>query len=110
MHAKSRAGDDQEALVRQAGDGEVALDAAALVQALGVDHRANRHVDLVGADIVEEFERAGAAHFDLVEGGLVEQAGVLARLQMLVADRARPVVVRPSPWVRARGGPALRKA
>ena len=88
MLSEGRAGDDQEALLRQAGDGEVALDAAALVEALGVDHRANRLVDLVGAHVVQELERSRTAHLDLVEGGLVEQTGVLACHQVLVADGA----------------------
>ena len=61
------AGDDQEAIFCEAVDSEVAFDAAALVQALRVGHRADGLVDVIGADAVEEGEGAGSAHFDLVE-------------------------------------------
>ena len=56
--AEGRAGDDEEALRGQAGDGEVALDAAAPVEHLGVDDRADRAVDVVRAEALEERERA----------------------------------------------------
>ncbi len=80
MLSEGCTGNDKEALLGQAGDGEIALDPAALVQALGVDDCSDRLVDLVGAYIVQESQRARPAHLKFVERGLVEQTGVLARL------------------------------
>ena len=88
MLSESGSRDDQEFLLPEARDGEVGFDPAAFVEALGVDDRAGGRVNLVGADVVEERERARAAHFEFVERGLVEQARVLARHQVFVADGA----------------------
>ncbi len=59
MLTERRPGNNEEAFLCDAVDREVAFDAAALVQALGIDHRANGLVDVVGADAVQEGERAG---------------------------------------------------
>ena len=52
--AERRPGHDQEPVLGQPGDGEVALDPAPPVEHLGVDDRADRPVDVVGAQPLEE--------------------------------------------------------
>ena len=53
-----RCGNDrEEARLGQPRDREVAFDAAALVEHLGVDDAARRDVDLVGANPLQEGER-----------------------------------------------------
>ena len=96
MLSERSSGDDKEAVVFQSGNGEVAFDPAALVQALSVDDRPNRLVDIVGAHVVQEFQSAGAADFELVEGCLIKQTSIFAGLDVLVSNSARPVVTRPA--------------
>ena len=96
MLSKGGTGDDKETVFCQAGDGEVALDSTALIQALGVDDRTHRLIDIIGADMVEESQRTWAAHLKLIEGSFVKQASVLAGHQMFITDGTRPVVVRPA--------------
>src|ERR1041385_4759679 len=96
MLTEGRPCNNKETFLPDAIDCEVAFDAAALVQALSVDHRPHRLVDVVGADPVEEGKGTGSAHFDLVERGLVEQTRDRPRLQVFMSDGARPVVVRPA--------------
>jgi len=88
MLAERRAGDDEEALLAEPRNGEVAFDAAALVEALCLNDCADGHVNLVGADVFEELQRAGPAHFEFVERGFIEKTCVLACHQMFVADGA----------------------
>jgi len=88
--------DDEETLFTETRDREITFDAAALIQALSIDHRTDRLINVVGANIIEEFQRAGSTHFNFVEGGLIEQACILARHQMFVTDRARPILPRPA--------------
>ena len=54
MTAERGAGDDQEPLEREPGDGDVALDATAAVEHRRVRDRPDRAVDVVGADALEE--------------------------------------------------------
>ena len=53
-------GADLEAVRRQPRDGQVAADAAALVEEQRVDDRADRPVEAVGREPVQEGERARA--------------------------------------------------
>src|SRR5690606_41893548 len=72
--------------------GEVARDAAALVEHLGIDDSAwlARHV--VGADAAEGGLGVGAGDEVLGEARLVEHGHRLARGAMLAADRLEPVL------------------
>ena len=78
MRAEGCPGDDHEAILRQARDREVAFDAAARVEHLGVDDRADRFVDVVGAKGLQEIAGARSLHFDLGEGCLIEERGGFA--------------------------------
>ncbi len=88
MLTERGAGDEEEAVFGEAGDGHIGFDAAAFVEALRVNNGVDRDIHLVGADVVEEFQRAGSAHFEFVEGGFVEETGVFAGHQVFVADGA----------------------
>src|SRR3546814_3077532 len=55
-HLPGGGGDDEEFGLRQAGDGQVRLDPAALVQPLRVDGAAGGHVDPVRRDPVQRSE------------------------------------------------------
>ncbi len=107
---EGRAGDDKEALLGQAGDGEIALDPAALVQAFGIDDRSDRLVDVVGADIVQEGQRAGTAHFKFIERSFIEQTGIRAGLAGVRNRWHATSCGGPSLSARARGGPVLHRA
>ena len=72
MLPECRAGDDEETLFGQTCDGEIAFDPTALVQALCINDRTNRLVNIVGADIVQESQRARPAYFKFIERGLIE--------------------------------------
>ena len=91
-----RAGDDGEALLGEAGDGEVALDAAARVEHLRVGHPPDVARDLVVAQALEQRGRARAGHLELGERRLVEDRHPLAAGHVLGADRGRPVLARPA--------------
>ena len=94
--AEGRAGHDEEALVFEAGDGEIALDPAPPVQHLGVGDLADRTLHLVVAQALEEVERPGTTDLDLGEARLVEQRGRSAGSQRLRSDGGRPVLTRPA--------------
>src|SRR4030095_1824347 len=96
MLAERRAGDDEEASFRQACDGEITFDAAAFIQALCIYNRSNGLINTVGANIVQEFQRPGAAHFQLIERSFIEQTRILTCREMLVSDGPRPVMTRPA--------------
>jgi hypothetical protein len=87
--------DEEKSGLRQPRDGKVALDATALVEHLGVDDLARRHVHIVGAKPLQE--GAGIAPFDadLAERGHVEQADAVADRQMFVALVVEPVLPFP---------------
>jgi len=88
MLSERSSGNDKEALFVQTGDGEVALDPTALVEGLGVDDSPHRLVDVIRANVVQELQCAGAAHFEFVERCFVEQTSIFASLDMLVPDGA----------------------
>ena len=66
-----RAGDDQEALAREADHRQVALETTALVEHRGVDHPVDRNVDLVRAQALQHPGRVAALQQQLRERGLV---------------------------------------
>ena len=90
------AGDDHEAIHRQARHGEVALDAASRCQHRGVGDRADRLVHAVGGDSFHEGQSAGSAHVELGEGSEVEEADALADGPVFRADDGRPETALPS--------------
>ncbi len=94
--AEGGAGDDREALLAEAGDGEVALDAAAVVQHLGVGDLADVAGDAVVAEAFEVLGRRRPGDLELGEGGLVEQRRRLAGGAVLGPDRRRPVLAGPA--------------
>ncbi len=96
VRSERGAGDELEPVVGEARDGHVALDPAAAIEHLGVHDAADRAVDDVRAETVEERDRAGAVHVDLGEGRLVEEGGGIARRTALDLDRRRPVASRPA--------------
>jgi len=97
MVADRRPGHDQVAIDRPAGHGEVRLDAATPVEHLGVDDPPDRHVDVVGAQPLEERARAGPIDLDLGERALIEQAGRTPCRDSLRTNRRRPVLAGPTP-------------
>jgi hypothetical protein len=76
--AEGGAGDDPEAVLRQPGDREVALDAAALVEHLRVSQRTDASGDAVVRQALEKRRRTAPANLDLGEGCEVEERGSLA--------------------------------
>ena len=96
MGSERGAGDDPERLLADPGDGQIGLDAAALVEQLRVDGRADRLVDVVGAEPIEGIRRSRARDVELRERGLVEEPRGVARRDALGADRRRPVAARPA--------------
>ncbi len=65
--AEGRAGDDPEPVAGQPRDREVALDAAACVQHLGVGDGSRRTVDVVCAQVLKQRQRARSLHLELGE-------------------------------------------
>ena len=97
MGAERGAGDDPERLLADPRDGEVGLDAAALVEQLRVDGRADRLVDVVGAQPVRAHRDApGPAMSSFANEDWSKSAGGVARRDALGADRRRPVAARPA--------------
>ncbi len=81
----------------EAGDGQVGLDAAGLVEQGSVDDAAERPVELVGRQPLQKRKCPRPADVDLGEGRQVEQPGGVAHGQVLRALNGRPVA----------GGPAV---
>ncbi len=96
MLTKRGASDDEEAILRESRDGEITFNAAAFIERLSVSNRADGLIHFVGANCVEEVQRARAAYFKFVERSLVEESRVFARHQMFVTNRATPIVTRPA--------------
>ena len=94
-HLTLRPGHDEEAVLGEAGHGDVGLDAAAVVEPLRVDDAARGNRDVVGADAVERRLRVGAGHHDLAEAALVDQPDALAHRPMLVRRILEPVLAPP---------------
>ena len=101
MHAKRGACDDTKAALAQAGDREVALDAATLVEHLRVGQRADVASDSVVGQALEKLSGSAAAYLDLGERCEIENCRRLAARPVLDADRRRPEVAGPA--VRAQG-------
>ena len=96
MLAEGRPGDDQEPSRGEAGDGEIALDAAAFVQHRGVHDAAHRLVHIVGAHVLQKSRCPRTSNLDLAKRSLIKQPGALSGPEMLYADRRRPVMTLPS--------------
>ncbi len=97
------AGDDEIAVVALARHREVGLDAAALVQPLGIDHPARRHRHVVGTDPVEDPLGVRALQQVLGEGGLVEEPDRLAHRLVLGGAVLEPILAAVAIAVLGRG-------
>ena len=95
--AEGRAGDDREAILGEARDGEVALDPAAAVEHLRVGDLLRLAGHPVVAQALEELRRPGSLDLHLRERGLVEDRHALPRGLVLGADRRGPVLAGPAP-------------
>ena len=90
------AGHDAEPVIREARDGHVGDHPAALVAPLRVDDAADGPVDVVGADALEQTERARPLDGDLAERRQVDDARPLADRARLCADALEPGRPRPA--------------
>ena len=88
--ALSGAGDQAEAIFGEPQHGEVAEEAAAVVEHRGVDELPGSDVDVVGAEAVEDDHGVRARDLNLAEARLVEQRDRLAARQMLGAVLVPP--------------------
>ena len=70
--------DDEEAIFRKPSDGEITFDSAALVQALCINDCSNGLINIVRANMVQEFQCTGAAHLQFIERCFIEQTRILA--------------------------------
>src|SRR4029077_5659976 len=95
--AECGAGDDAKPVLRQTGDGEVAFDAAAVVEHLGVGESPDRARDAIVREALQELRRAATADLDLGEGSEIKHRGRLAARSMLSLDRGRPQPAGPTP-------------
>jgi hypothetical protein len=86
-HAQCTSGDEVEAVFREPGDRDIGLDAAAFVAKLRVDDGANRPIEIVASEALQQRECVGAAHFEFGERAHVDDGGTLAHGAVLVADR-----------------------
>src|SRR5688572_7984553 len=93
-HGEARAGDDVEALGREAHDREIGLDAATLVAKLRVHDRAVGFSEIVGGDALERVERAAPGELEFAERALVEKRDALAHGAMLCGHGVEPVRFR----------------
>ena len=101
IHARSRPPNavpvtTRKRSIAQPGDGEVALDAAARVEQLGVRDRPDAAVDVVGREATEQVERARADDLELGERRFVEEPGGAPGRQVLRDDGRRPVLAGPA--------------
>ena len=85
-------GDHQIALLGEARDGEVGLDAAAFIEPLGVDDAAERHIHLAGREAVQHRAGVPTLHQIFGEAGLVEQGHIVAHRTALRARVLEPVL------------------
>jgi hypothetical protein len=88
--ADRAAGDDPEAIVGQARDRQVAHDPGARREHRRVDDDPDRLIDVVGGEVLQEAQCAGAADLDLGERGEVEDARALAAGAVLGLHDRRP--------------------
>ena len=89
-NALGGSGDQAEAIVDETQDGEIAEEAATLIEHGGVDKVTWRDVNVVGAEAVEHRHRVGANDFDLAEARLVEDGHVLSGRHVLAAMILEP--------------------
>src|SRR5688572_2756710 len=94
--AEGGPGDDLEAVLGEPRHREVALDAPALVEHLGVGDGTDVPPDTVVAEGLEEVRGARPRDLDLRERRLVEQGCRLAASSVLGPDRGRPHLPRPT--------------
>ena len=78
--------------LREAGDGEVGLDAPALVQPVGVDDAPRLDVHVGGAHPLQDAGRVPPFHEELGEARLVEEGGPFARRAVLGRRMLEPVL------------------
>src|SRR5439155_1093336 len=91
--------DDAKAMLAESSDREVALDAAAVIEHLGVGQGTDRTRHAVVCEVLEELGRAVPADLDLRERREVEDRGTLAARHVLDAERLRPQPPAPArPW------------
>ena len=91
-HGLGRAADEVVLVGGQADRGQVALEAAAVVQQAGVHRLADRHVHVVGAEPLEHADRVAPSEEELREAGLVEDRHLLARGPMFGGVKVEPVL------------------
>src|SRR5256885_13924111 len=96
VHSERGAGDDAKPAFAEPGDGEVALDAPALVRHLRIGQLADIAGDLVVGEAFEEVRGASAADLDLRERGEIEDGRRLPTCSVLDPDRGRPEAPRPA--------------
>src|SRR6185503_9925200 len=73
-----------------AGDGQVALVAAALIEQRRVHRASDRDVDVAGGQAIEQRAGVGPGELELAERGLVEERDTLAGGPLLASDRPEP--------------------
>ena len=96
VQAHGTAGYNQEAVLGQSRDGEVALDAAALREHRRVGDGADGPVHLVGRKTLQRRQRARSGELELGERRQVEQRGTFARGRVLGRYSRGPLLGGPS--------------
>src|SRR5215469_2132542 len=89
-------GDDEITIVTQPRDGQIGLDATALIEKLRVEHTADRHATINRRDAVECGLGVAALHQELRERALFEQPYALAHGAMLLGVVLEPVLSAPA--------------
>ena len=80
---------------RQAGDRQIAFDAAARVQHLGIDQPPRSDIDIIGADALQETAGIAPLDPDLAEGRHVIKPDILTQGHVLGALVVEPVLRPP---------------
>ena len=96
VEAHAAAGYDHEALLTEAGDGQVAFDSAAGGQHGGVRDGSDRSVHVVGCQTLQSGERGGAGHLEDGEGCQIEQGHPFAGCGVFGCDGRRPFLRCPA--------------
>ena len=84
--------DNHEGRLGEARDREIRLDAASVVEPLGVDHPACGDIHVIGANPIQYRHRVAAFKAELGEGRLIEQRNALAHSTMLCRRVLKPVL------------------
>ncbi len=92
MRGKAGARSDVEFVLGNAGNGDVAFDAAAVVQHLGIGQGADRLGDVIGSNPRNRRLGIPALQHEFREGSLVENDGRFAHGLMFPADSIEPVL------------------